>query len=150
MLQHSGDSLIRAQDGNYYFFTSKMPENSERVIQNVRSWTATYNGSERNNEHHGINNEEALTRDSKRLNELLSDLTMEDEGQKAELNYEEHLPGATSEMTLLIAKNNLAVDFQIRKVSFDFYYEQISQNLLLKTRKGGQHKSGQTRKTYAQ
>jgi len=39
------------------------------------------------------------------------------------VTYSEHLPGATSELTLFIAKNNLGVDFEITNLVFDCYYE---------------------------
>ena len=40
--------------------------------------------------------------------------------------YSEHLPGATSELTLFIAENNLGVDFEITKLVFDFSYEKLA------------------------
>lgn len=122
-VRHSGDSLIRAMDGNYYFFTSKSPVSSERVIQNVRSWSATYNGSQRDDETHGLDNEVISKTDKAILDALLKSI---DSNADDDLVYEEHLPGATSAMTLAIGDNRLGVPFEIKSISFDFYYEQVN------------------------
>ena len=42
------------------------------------------------------------------------------------VTYYEHLPGATSELTLFIAENNCGVDFEITKLVFDFSYEKLA------------------------
>lgn len=133
-LSHSGDSIIRSEDGQYYFFTTRSPETDQRVIKNVASWRAVYNAAKRSDSDNGLNNEEVSTTDTKILQKLLAGLAIaqEDQSKDNSLSYTSHLPGATSLMTLAIDKNNIGVDFKITKLSFDFHWEQIYTDLQAK------------------
>lgn len=123
-IKHSGESVIRAADGSYYFFTSKGPESDTNIIQNIKSWDAIYNGDKRKDENHGIDNEKNISDDHAIVSKLLSEISKGDN----KLEYGEHLPGATSELTLSIYENNIPVNFEITELGFDFSYEGISGN----------------------
>ena len=121
-VSHSGESVIRAADGRYYYFTSKDPEKDDNIILNVKSWNAVYNGNKRNNENNGIENEKISSDDHEIVSKLLEKIG----DNNTKLEYGEHLPGATSELTLSIYDNNIPIDFKITELEFDFYYEGIS------------------------
>jgi hypothetical protein len=150
-LAHSGDSVIRAENGERYFFTTRNPDGGELIVDNVRSWSATYNcadvqpaigsiglSSDLSSEisidaigidtddttvgavasGNGITNDRVSRSDSKVLTQLLVDLDSGDD-----LEYEEHLPGATSVLTLAIDDNKLGAAFEITELCFAVDYE---------------------------
>jgi hypothetical protein len=127
-IKHSGDSIIRAKDGNYYYFTTRSQElgqtddTSEKGEQNVKAWIANYNGAEVSDFSTGVTNEERSTTDWEIWKGLLTAIDKDIDS----VIYSEHLPGATSELTLFIAENNLGVDFEITKLVFDFSYEKLA------------------------
>jgi Glycosyl hydrolase family 81 C-terminal domain len=126
-IKHSGDSIIRAKDGNYYYFTTRSQElgeaddAAEKGEQNVKAWTANYNGAEATDTVSGVTNDEGSTTDWEIWKGLLSAIETDIDS----VVYSEHLSGATSELTLFIAENNLGVDFEITKLVFDFSYEKL-------------------------
>jgi hypothetical protein len=127
-IKHSGDSIIRAKDKNYYYFTTRSQkmgeadETPEKGEQNIKAWTANYNGAEAERENEGVTNDEASTTDWEIWKGLLTAIDTDVDS----VSYSEHLPGATSELTLFVAENKLGVDFEITKLVFDFYYEKMA------------------------
>ena len=61
-IKHPGNSIIRAKDGNYYYFTTRSQEmdqadeTTEKGEQNIKAWTANYNGAEAATDNRGLTN----------------------------------------------------------------------------------------------
>lgn len=116
-IKHSGESLIRNSEGDYYYFTTKGPEDSRNQILNIKSWKAVYNAGEKNVDNM-IQNQVISTKDDEILKELLNQLE-----ESESPGYTEHLPGATSDLTLYVEKDNK--QFKIDKIEFEFHYESL-------------------------
>lgn len=114
-MAHSGDSYIRAEDGEYYFFTTRGAESDKSIVQNIQTWTANYSGAKKSKTNSGIENQKISNTDYNILTQLLTDTDKE-------LTYESHLPGATSRMTLSISKPD-DIEFEIKSLVFDFYFQ---------------------------
>ncbi|HEY5813884.1 MAG TPA: hypothetical protein VIT23_14665, partial [Terrimicrobiaceae bacterium] len=123
-IKHSGDSIIRGKDGRYYYFTTRSQEigpTDESGERNIMAWTANYNGDEAETENKGLTNTTVDETDWDIFKGLLTVLDTD----ASSVTYSQHLPGATSELTLFIDKNKLGVDFEITKLAFDFYYQRM-------------------------
>lgn len=120
-IKHSGDSIIRSEDGNYYYFTTRsheMGQTDEQAEPNIMAWTASYNEGDPNQK---LTNTSPDDVDWQIWKGLLTVMKTD----VSSVNYAEHLPGATSELTLYIAKNNLGVGYKITNLAFDVYYQKL-------------------------
>jgi len=139
-IRHSGDSLIRAFDKKLYYFTSRSSQknlgpksdnpgpksnnngNAEIDLQ-VQSWSASYNGADRELPNKGLSNSTDSTEDDKLLNKLLRDFNLTDDYEREGKPYKDHYPGGSSELTLVIYDNAEKRNFQIKELKFTVHYE---------------------------
>jgi hypothetical protein len=103
-----------AKDGNYYYFTTQRQEmgqadeTAEKGEQNIKTWTANYKGAEAQGDNKGLTNTTVSATDCEIWKSLLTVLNTD----VSSVTCSEHVPGATSELTLFIAKNNLGSRFR--------------------------------------
>lgn len=121
-IEHSGRSVIRnVRDKQFYFFTTVHSADVENQGNSyTRTWSATFNRADINLEkgEYGLTNSKHVVHDEEALSALLTQID-----KSAKIKYKEHLPAATSMLTLQIHDNKLDKAFEIEELTLRVDYE---------------------------
>ncbi|WP_044401715.1 hypothetical protein [Lacinutrix sp. Hel_I_90] len=121
-ISHSGESVIRnIRDKQYYYFTTvHAADSADNGISYTRNWDATFNRADINpaKGENGLTNSKHVVQDEEALTALLTRID-----ENAEIKYREHLPSATSMLSLQIHDNKIEEPFEIEELTLKITYE---------------------------
>jgi hypothetical protein len=107
-IRHSGESIVRDQNGTPYFFTSLSSQNNlnsknggSSFNLQVQSWNGSYDASERNSESNGISTAPISAENEKILKAFLSDFDLLESFKNEERPYRDYYPSALSTLSLV-------------------------------------------------